>query len=114
MTAENLARAYYRRINAKDLDGLLSLFDDNAVFNLPDGRVVEGKDALRGMYEHVFAAGGPQPQPVKIVATATDAAAEVEVTLANGEVLHMASFFSMGVGETFASVGVYQRGRRES
>lgn len=111
MSAESLARAYYRRVNAKDIEGLLALFDDDAQFNLPDGREVKGKDALRSMYENVFAAGGPQPQPVRIVATQTDAAAEVEVTLASGEVLAMASFFTMGSGDGFARVGVYKRDR---
>lgn len=111
MTAEHLVRSYYRHINAKDVDGVLSVLSDKAVFHLPDGREVAGKDALREMYTHVFAAGGPQPQPVKIVATDTDAAAEVEVTLADGTKLFMASFFSLGSDKTFDVVGVYQRGR---
>lgn len=111
MNAEHLARRYYRNINARDLEGVLSLFSDDAVFHLPDGRVVSGKDALRQMYTHVFAQGGPQPLPVKIVATDTDAAAEVEVTLADGAKLFMASFFAMGAGEFFETVSVYQRGR---
>lgn len=111
MTAEYLARKYYRYIHAKDVDGVLSLLSDNAVFHLPDGREIAGRDALRGMYSHVFAAGGPQPQPVRIIATDTDAAVEVEVTLADGRKLQMASFFSMGPDDRFDTVAVYQRGR---
>jgi len=111
MKAEHLARNYYRSINAKDVEGVLSLFAEDAVFNLPDGRVVSGKDALRQMYMHVFAQGGPQPQPVNIVANEMHAAAQIEVTLADGAKLHMASFFAMGAGDTFNSVSVYERGR---
>ena len=111
MTAEYLARKYYRHINAKDVDGVLSLLSDAAVFHLPDGREVVGKDALRAMYTHVFAAGGPQPQPVRIIASKTDAAVQVEVALADGRTLQMASFFTIGPEETFETVAVYQRGR---
>ena len=111
MTAEHLARSYYRHVNAKDIDGVLSVLSENAVFNLPDGREVTGKHALRNMYTHVFAQGGPQPVPVKIVATDTDAAAQIEVTLADGTKLYMASFFAMGSGNTFDLVSVYQRAR---
>ncbi|WP_340589014.1 nuclear transport factor 2 family protein [Erythrobacter alti] len=111
MSAEHLARTYYRNINAKDLEGVLALFSDNATFNLPDGRVVVGKDNLRDMYTHVFAQGGPQPRPVNIVATDTDAAVQVEVTLSDGTTLHMASFFAMDSADTFDAVSVYQRGR---
>lgn len=111
MTAEHLARKYYRSINAKDVEGVLGVLSDEAVFQLPDGREVTGRDALRAMYTHVFAAGGPQPQPVRIVASDTEAAVEVEVTLADGSKLYMASFFTMGPGETFEKVAVYQRGR---
>lgn len=111
MTAESLARKYYRFINAKDVDGVLSVLSDNATFLLPDGREVSGKDALRRMYTHVFAAGGPQPQPVRIVASESDAAVQVEVALADGRILQMASFFTMGPDETFEAVAVYQRGK---
>ncbi len=110
MKTEHLARSYYQRVNAKDLDGLLSLFTEDAVFALPDGRIVAGKDALRGMYTVVFAQGGPQPQPVRIIADQHAVAAEVEVTLADGSLRRMASFFSLNDAGLFDAVGVYSRG----
>lgn len=110
MTAESMARKYYRCINAKDVDGVLSLLEQDAVFQLPDGNEVTGHEALRWMYTRVFSSGGPQPQPVRIIATATGAAVEVEVVLADGSRLQMASFFTMGVGQAFERVTVYRRG----
>lgn len=110
VTAEYLARKYYRCINAKDVDGVLSLLAQNAVFQLPDGNEVTGHEALRWMYTRVFSSGGPQPQPVRILATAAGAAVEVEVVLADGQRLQMASFFTMGDGQTFEKVTVYRRG----
>lgn len=110
MTAEHLARSYYRHINAQDMEKVLGLFSANVVFNLPDGSEVAGRDALRAMYENVFSRGGPQPQPVRIIATENDVAAELEVTLADGGVLRMASFFTMNDAGVFDAVAVYRRG----
>lgn len=110
VTAEYLARKYYRSINARDVDGVLALLAPHAVFRLPDGNEVVGHDALRWMYTRVFSAGGPQPQPVRIVASPKEAAVEVEVALADGKRLQMASFFTMGDGQSFEQVSVYRRG----
>ena len=110
MTPIELARAYYRKINAKDVDGVLSLFTPDARFYLPDGREVSGAESLRGMYQNVFAQGGPQPQPVRIVADDNGAAAELEVTLADGKVLTMASFFTLNESGLAERVAVYRRG----
>lgn len=110
MCTKDRALDYYAAINAKDLDGVCALFADDAAFNLPDGRRVEGIAAIRQMYVGVFAQGGPQPQPVVIVPGKTHVAVEVTVTLANGTVLNMASFFALGAGGKFASVSVYRRG----
>ena len=110
MNTEHLARTYYRRVNAKDLEGLLSLFADDATFTLPDGRTVSGMAEIRQMYERVFGHGGPQPQPLSFIPSDHGVAAEVQVHLADGSVRHMASFFQVGDDEKFTSVGVYQRG----
>lgn len=109
MNTEHLARTYYRKVNAKDLEGLLSLFAEDAVFTLPDARQVAGLAAIRQMYERVFALGGPQPQPIRFIAAEHGVAAEIEVHLADGTVRQMASFFQVGGDEKFTAVGVYQR-----
>ncbi len=109
MNSEHLARTYYRKVNAKDIEGLLALFTDDAVFTLPDGRKVEGLPAIRAMYERVFAAGGPQPQPTSFTAAIHAVAAEVEVHLPDGSVRQMASFFQLSSEEKFVTVGVYTR-----
>lgn len=108
MNTENLARRYYRLINDKDLEGVLALMASDVVFDLPDGRKVE-VEALREMYVGVFSHGGPQPQPVSIVTGESNAAAEVEVKLADGSVRKMASFFYAGWNGKLERVAVYQR-----
>lgn len=109
MDTAALARAYYRAINAAELEPLLELFTDDVVFRLPDGRMVEGRDALRRMYTGVFAQSGPQPQPVRIVPSDDAVAVEVEVHLSDGSVRKMSSFFEVAPSGKFSRVSVYQR-----
>ena len=109
MSTENLARLYYNKVKEKDLEGLLALFSETAVFTLPDGREVSGMDAIRSMYVNVFAHGGPQPQPVRFIGADHAVAVEVEVHLADGSVREMASFFRLDETGKFSSIGVYQR-----
>lgn len=109
MDTEARARAYYQAINAGELEPLLDLFTDDATFHLPAGNTVAGKDALRQMYIGVFSRAGPQPQPIRIVAGQSSVAVEVEVTLGDGSVLNMASFFEVDPSGKFSRVSVYQR-----
>lgn len=109
MNTEDRARTYYSKINAKDLEGLLALFAEDATFTLPDGRKVSGMAEIRKMYVNVFAHGGPQPQPMTFIASDSGVAVEVQVNLADGSVRNMASFFQVGSDEKFISIGVYQR-----
>ena len=111
MTAEHLARTYYRHINAKDLEGVLSVLSDNAVFNLPDGREVVGKDSLRNMYTHVFAQGGHSLFRSRSSPPIPTQQPRSKSRSADGSKLYMADFFAMGSGSTFDMVSVYQRAR---
>lgn len=109
MTNEQLARAYYRAVNAAKIEPLLDLFTNDAVFTLPDGKTVEGRDALRQMYRNTFERAGPQPQPVRIVAGSDSVAVQVEVHLSGDRTLNMASFFEVEPSGKFSRVTVYRR-----
>lgn len=110
MNSENLARSYYRKVNAKDMEGLLELFAENATFTLLDGRQVKGHAEMREMYKNVFAQGGPQPSPVNIVPAEDSVAAEVELRLADGAAMRVASFFGLNSEGKVTSVSVYRQG----
>lgn len=47
---EDLARLLVQRINAGDLEGVVSLYERNAVLALPGGQVAVGQDAIRRFY----------------------------------------------------------------
>src|SRR5262249_12588239 len=73
-----LADRYFAHMRGRDLDGLAGLFADDAVVILPDGREVAGLAAIRGMYQHILAAGAPTPTPLETIAGPSAAATEIE------------------------------------
>ena len=52
---EDLARFFVVRANAGDVDGLVALYDLDAVLVGPTGQVVRGAEAIRGFYASLLA-----------------------------------------------------------
>ncbi len=51
---EDLDRLFLRRANAGDVDGLVALYEPDAVLAFPPGRVVAGSAAIRVVYEELL------------------------------------------------------------
>jgi ketosteroid isomerase-like protein len=64
---EDLGRYFVERANAGDVDGLVALYEPDAVLAFPTGQVTIGSQAIRRVYERLlaerptFAAGEQQP-----------------------------------------------------
>jgi uncharacterized protein (TIGR02246 family) len=110
MTPADLADAYFQHMRAQDLEGLASLFAPDAVMVFPDGREAAGLEAIRGMYRHVFGAGGPSPSPAAMIVGPDGAAVEIETTLPDGSSRRTANFFHLGADGRIARLSVYKRG----
>lgn len=54
-TVDELVALYKERIAAKDVDGVLDLYEQNAVLVLPDGTSVVGRTSIRSILEMVVA-----------------------------------------------------------
>ncbi len=52
---EDLSRLIVERLNAADVNGLVALYEPDAVLALPDGQVATGSDEIRRAYEHLVA-----------------------------------------------------------
>jgi ketosteroid isomerase-like protein len=50
----DLVRFVVQRINAGDLDGLVALYEPDAILAIDDGKVVVGKDAIRAFYQSLL------------------------------------------------------------
>jgi ketosteroid isomerase-like protein len=64
---EDLGRLFLERANAGDVDGLVALYELDAVLAFPSGQVTKGSQAIRQVYERLladrptFAAGEQRP-----------------------------------------------------
>jgi ketosteroid isomerase-like protein len=64
---EDLSRLFLERANAGDVDGLVALYEPDAVLASPPGQVTSGTQAIRQVYQRLladrprFAAGEQQP-----------------------------------------------------
>ncbi len=52
---EDLGRLFLERANAGDVDGLVALYEPDAVLAAPSGEVVAGADAIREVYAGLLA-----------------------------------------------------------
>jgi ketosteroid isomerase-like protein len=64
---EELSRLFVQRINAKDVEGLVALYEPDAVLATPDGGEIRGEGAIRRFYAELtasaprFGAGDQHP-----------------------------------------------------
>jgi ketosteroid isomerase-like protein len=52
---EDLSRLVVERLNAGDVEGLVALYEPDAVLALPNGQVATGTKEIRQAYEHLVA-----------------------------------------------------------
>lgn len=55
MEPEDLARLFVERVNAGDAEGLVELYEPDAVLGFPPGQQTVGRDAIRAVYEKLVA-----------------------------------------------------------
>jgi ketosteroid isomerase-like protein len=56
---EELSRLIVERLNAGDVDGLVALYEPDAVLALPEGQVATGAQEIRKAYERLVAGRPP-------------------------------------------------------
>ncbi len=54
---EDVTRLFVERVNSKDLDGLVELYEPDAVLGFPPGQETIGQDAIGDVYRQLLAAG---------------------------------------------------------
>jgi ketosteroid isomerase-like protein len=58
---EDLSRLILQRLNGGDVDGLVALYESDAVLALPDGRIATGSDEIRVAYQRLVGDGPFEP-----------------------------------------------------
>jgi ketosteroid isomerase-like protein len=105
-----LVTRYFDCIRARDIDGLIALYADDAIFVLPNGREFEGAKAIREMQLGVFAHGAPVPSPSRIISHGDGAAVEIQAKLADGSVRRTANFYQVNDAGKIQRLSVYMQG----
>jgi uncharacterized protein (TIGR02246 family) len=59
---EEITRLVVERVPAGDAEEIAELYEPDAVMAFPPGRLTVGRDAIRGVYEQLIAAGA-RPRP---------------------------------------------------
>lgn len=54
---EDLTRLVVERVSAGDATGVAELYEPDAVMAYPPGQLTRGREAIRGVYEELIAAG---------------------------------------------------------
>ncbi|MBE0598872.1 MAG: nuclear transport factor 2 family protein [Desulfuromonadales bacterium] len=78
---EAIVQRYFEMVNKDDVDGLLSLWDDNGTFEIPLRGRLKGKEEIRKFYESLPALyAAHHDGPVKSVIAGNEAVVKVAVT----------------------------------
>lgn len=107
MNLDEVIDSYFAAIRAKDIESLMALYGENAIFSLPNGREYIGKDSIRAMQLSVFAASAPQPSLGRMIIAQSAAAVEVEARLPDGSVRHTTNHYYLNKAGEVERLTVY-------
>lgn len=110
MSPAEVAERYIACVRARDLDGWMDLFADDAVYRLPNGTEFAGKVAIREFQAKVFGSGAPFPTPVGRLVDGNRMAVQVQAQLPDGTVRHTANVYTLGDDGRIALLEIYARG----
>ncbi len=92
MTPAGVVERYFECMRNGDLAVVDVFTEDARLIGL--GTVVEGREAIREFYAASIDAARPSPRPVgPLLVEGGRVAAEIEISLATGEVLHVVDLF---------------------
>ncbi|MFT4025453.1 MAG: SgcJ/EcaC family oxidoreductase [Novosphingobium sp.] len=101
--------AYFVAVRTKDIDAFVDLFAEDGVFSPPNGKVLEGKDAIREFQTMVFGSGAPFPTPGTRFVSSEGIAVEIEAQLPDGNVRQTSNHYRFDESGKIASLKVYIR-----
>jgi uncharacterized protein (TIGR02246 family) len=55
MQPEDITRKFVDAVNAGDIDALVDLYEPDAIIAFPPGRITQGHEAIRALYEQMLA-----------------------------------------------------------
>lgn len=110
MTPQDIADRYFEAMRIQDLAMLLDLFADDGMIVWPDGRAIEGKQAIREIYARLFEGPSNNPDPGMLMIGPESFAAEVASRFASGETRRTINVFRLTADGLIARMDSYRQG----
>jgi hypothetical protein len=109
MTPSELAERYFACVRARDIDGWMALFADDARYVLPNGKHFEGAAEIRAIQTSVFASGAPFPTPQRQLIDGKAMAVEVEARLPDGSTRRTVNLYTLNDAGLIQQLSVFMQ-----
>jgi hypothetical protein len=107
---KDVAEQYFAAIRARNIEELIALYAQDAMFVLPNGTECKGIAAIRRTHESVFASSAPVPSPQAFIVGANSVAVEIEARLPDGTTRRTANFYHLNSQGRIQRLSIYIRG----
>ena len=109
MTEQEIADRYFAAMQAQDLEALVAVFDEGGVIVWPDGRRIEGREAIRETYTRLFEHPSNNPSPGSLMIGPESFATEVASRFASGETRRTTNVFRLAPNGLIARMDSYRQ-----
>lgn len=110
MTQQQIADRYFDAMRRQDMEMLLSVFAEDGVIVWPDGRMIEGKAAIRQVYERLFQSPSNNPAPGALMIGPDRFSVPVESHFDSGETRRTINIFRLDGDGLIARMDSYRQG----
>jgi hypothetical protein len=109
VSPQEIAERYFAAMCAQDLEALLALFDEAGVIVWPDGRRIEGREAIRETYTWLFRNPTNNPVPGPLMLGPESFATEVHSRLPDGTERRTLNVFRLAPSGLVARMDSYRQ-----
>lgn len=109
MAEQEIADGYFAAMREQDLEALIAVFDEGGVIVWPDGRTIEGRDAIRETYARLFQHPSNNPSPGLLMIGQESFAAEVASRFASGETRRTTNVFRLSKDGLISRMDSYRQ-----
>jgi hypothetical protein len=110
VTPQDIADAYFAAMRAKDVDAFIALFAKDGVIVWPDGRRIEGHEAIRSTYVALFQHPSNNPSPGPLMTGPDCFATEVHSRFDDGTERRTTNVFVLAENGLVTRMSSYRQG----
>jgi uncharacterized protein (TIGR02246 family) len=109
VNSKDVADRYFAAIRAGDIEDLMALYADDAIFVLRNGKESKGVATIRATHQSVFDAAAPKPVPQVMIIGDNAVAVEIDAQMPDGTSRRTANFYHLNSQGRIQRLSVYIR-----